>query len=201
MMNTIAKYFPETTARQLEQFAALEGIYGAWNACVNVVSRREIASGELFTRHILHSLALARVDGWGAVNSVVDVGTGGGFPAVPLAILFPGVSFTAVDSIGKKIRVVEEVARAAGLDNLTAVCSRVESLPGRWDRAVSRAVAPAATVLGWVWPRVASDVLLLKGGDLTVELAATGRPYSEFDVAQWFEDPFFETKKVIHFKK
>ncbi len=201
MMNAVSKYFPDVTTLQLEQFAALEGVYAEWNARINVVSRREIASGEFFTRHVLHSLAPARVGDWQPGMSVLDIGTGGGFPAIPLAILFPQVRFTAVDSIGKKIHVVQEVARAVGLDNLTAVQERVESLSVRWDRAVSRAVAPAATLLGWVWPRIGRDIVLLKGGDLTDELAATGRPYTEFNVSQWFDDPFFATKKVILFAK
>ncbi len=200
-MENLLRYFPGLTPRQLEQLAALEGLYAEWNARINVISRKEMAGGEFFVRHVLHSLALARIEGWEPGSSVLDVGTGGGFPAVPLAILFPEVRFTAVDSIGKKIRVVEEVTRAVGLDNLAALCGRVESLPGRWDRVVSRAVAPAATILGWVWPRVEGDMLLLKGGDLTAELAATGLNYESYNIADWFEDPFFETKKAIRFEK
>ncbi len=200
-MKTIKKYLPELTPRQLEQLAALEGLYAEWNARINVISRKEMAGEEFFVRHVLHSLALARIGEWPPGSSVLDVGTGGGFPAIPLAVIFPEVRFTAVDSIGKKIRVVEQVARAVGLENLTAVCARAENLPGRWDRVVSRAVAPAATVLGWVWDRVGCDVLLLKGGDLTAELAATGRDYETYNIADWFEDPWFETKKAIRFKK
>ncbi len=200
-MGNLLRYFPEVTARQQEQFVALEGVYAEWNARINVISRREMVSGEFFVRHVLHSLALARIGGWEPGSSVLDVGTGGGFPAVPLAVMFPQVRFTAVDSIGKKIRVVEEVARTVGLENLTAVCGRVESLPGRWDRVVSRAVAPAATVLGWVWGRVGRDVLLLKGGDLDAELDATGRKWEAWEIAEWFDDPWFETKKAIRFKK
>jgi 16S rRNA (guanine527-N7)-methyltransferase len=198
-MDEILKYFPGLTARQREQFAALEGLYSEWNARINVISRRETAGGEFYVRHVLHSLALARACDFAPGERVLDVGTGGGFPAVPLAILFPAVSFTAADSIGKKIRVVEEVARAVGLDNLAAVNARVEAIPGRWEWAVSRAVAPAATLLGWVWPRIERGVALLKGGDLAAELAATRRPYTEYNIADWFDDPFFETKKLIVF--
>jgi 16S rRNA (guanine527-N7)-methyltransferase len=219
-------YFPGLTARQMEQFAALEPLYAEWNARINVVSRKEMASGEFFTRHVLHSLAIARACEFSAGNRVVDVGTGGGFPAIPLAIMFPEVDFVAVDSIAKKIRVVDEIARAVGLTNLTTVCGRAENLPARrsdgtsssslsspssstpastptpaFDWAVSRAVAPAATVLDWVWSRVSRGVLLLKGGDLADELAATGRNYVSHNIADWFAEPFFETKKVIFVPK
>ncbi len=118
-----------------------------------------------------------------------------------MAIVFPEVHFTAVDSIGKKVRVVEEIARALGLENLTPVCGRVEGLAGRWDWAVSRAVAPARTLLDWVWPRIGRGALFLKGGDLAAELAETGRPYIERNISDWFDEDFFETKKVISFRK
>jgi 16S rRNA (guanine527-N7)-methyltransferase len=206
-VEVLLRYFPELTARQREQFAALEPLYTEWNARINVISRREMASGEFYTRHVLHSLAIARACGFADGTRVVDVGTGGGFPAIPLAIMFPGVRFTAVDSIAKKIRVVGEIARAIGLENLTPVCGRVETLTGSavgrpaFDFAVSRAVAPAATLLDWVWKNIDRGAVLLKGGDLTEELAATGRPYISHDIAEWFDDPFFETKKVIYIPK
>lgn len=184
------------------QFAALGELYGEWNARINVISRKEMASGEFYLRHVLHSLSIARVCSFVAGARVLDIGTGGGFPAIPLAIMFPEAHFTAVDSIGKKIRVVEEVAHAAGIENVTAVNARAENIPGTFDYAVSRAVAPAATLLGWVWNKVKSGgVVLLKGGDLAVELAETGRPYSEYAISEIFDEPFFETKKVIHISK
>jgi 16S rRNA (guanine527-N7)-methyltransferase len=204
-MDSILKYFPALTERQKEQFAALEALYAEWNARINVISRREMASGEFYTRHVLHSLAIARVCEFEAGARVLDIGTGGGFPAVPLAILFPSAHFTAVDSIAKKIRVVEEVARGIGLTNLTAVCGRVENVSGRFDYAVSRAVAPATTLLDWVWQKIErgqkgslpNGCMFLKGGDLAAELAETRRLYVESNIAEWFDDPFFETKKVI----
>jgi 16S rRNA (guanine527-N7)-methyltransferase len=201
-MELISKYFSTLTARQREQFAALEPLYAEWNARINVISRREMVSGQFCMRHVLHSLAIARVCGFHDGARVLDVGTGGGFPAIPLAILFPGVHFTAVDSIAKKIRVVDEIARAVGLTNLTPVCERVETLQNpaagtpAFDYAVSRAVAPTATLIGWVWPKVSRGMLLLKGGDLTEELAAAGRRYTSHNISDWFDDPFFETKKV-----
>lgn len=160
-----------------------------------------MTSGEFCTRHVLHSLVIAKICGFGHDARVLDIGTGGGFPAIPLAIMFPSARFTATDSIGKKIRVVEEVARAIELRNLDAVCGRVESIPGRWDYAVSRAVAPATMLLDWVWPKIGKGVLLLKGGDLAAELAATRRKYRQWNISELFDDPFFETKKVIFIPK
>ncbi|MDR2912276.1 MAG: 16S rRNA (guanine(527)-N(7))-methyltransferase RsmG [Alistipes sp.] len=208
-MEEILRYFPELTSRQREQLSALEGLYAEWNARINVISRREMAAGEFYTRHVLHSLAIARACSFGSGARVMDIGTGGGFPAVPLAIVFPEVHFVAVDSIGKKIRVVEEVVRGAGLTNVVPVCGRAESIRERFDYVVSRAVAPAATLTGWAWDSIergragslANGMLLLKGGDLDEELVATGRRWSEFAISQWFEEDFFETKKVIYIEK
>ncbi len=208
-MEPVLRYFPNLSARQMEQFAALEALYAEWNARINVISRREMASGEFYTRHVLHSLAIARVCTFEAGARVLDIGTGGGFPAVPLAIMFPEAHFMAVDSIAKKIRVVEEVARGAGLTNLTAVCGRVENISGRFDYAVSRAVAPAATLLDWVWSKIErgrkgsllNGCILLKGGDLAAELAETGFSYTGYNVSEFFSEPFFETKKVIYIEK
>jgi 16S rRNA (guanine527-N7)-methyltransferase len=205
----IVGYFPDLTGRQTEQLAALGELYAEWNARINVISRREAASGEFYTRHVLHSLSIARACSFSAGARVIDVGTGGGFPAVPLAILFPEAHFTAVDSIGKKIRVVEEVVRGAGITNLTPVCGRAEDVAGKFDYAVSRAVAPARTLLGWVWPLIergragslAAGMVMLKGGDLDAELAETGLPYLSWSISQWFSEGFFETKKVIYIEK
>ncbi len=227
-VDVILKYFPELTERQKTQFAALGELYREWNARINVISRKEIgdaeagttADGQFYLRHVLHSLAIARVCSFVAGARVLDIGTGGGFPAIPLAIMFPEAHFTAVDSIGKKIRVVEEVARGAGICNVTALNARAENVPGRFDYAVSRAVAPAATLLRWVWDKIGADarqvvagqtsgktgslpggILLLKGGDLAAELAETGRTYREWNISEWFDEGFFETKKVVYIEK
>jgi 16S rRNA (guanine527-N7)-methyltransferase len=201
MITSIVKYFPTLTKRQKEQFAALEALYAEWNARINVISRREMVLGEFLVRHVLHSLAIARVCNFEAGESILDVGTGGGFPAVPLAIMFPEAHFMAVDSIAKKIHVVEEVSRGVALENLTAVCARAENLPEQYDYSVSRAVAPAATLLNWVWPKTKRGILLLKGGDLAAELAETKKPYTEYNISEWFDEPFFETKKIIRITK
>ena len=201
------KYFPELTERQREQFAALYPLYEEWNAKINVVSRKDFES--LYLKHILHSLAIAKACHFDDGARIVDVGTGGGFPTVPLAIMFPSAHFTAVDSIGKKIRVVEEVAKGAGIANITPLNARAEDVPGRFDYAVSRAVTDAATLLKWVWPKLergrkgtlANGVILLKGGDLAEELAATGRRCRVWNITEWFGEEFFATKKVIYFEK
>lgn len=158
-----------------------------------------------YTRHVLHSLAIARVCPFRDGARVIDIGTGGGFPGIPLAIMFPGADFTLTDSIGKKIMVVSEVAKALGLRNVTLLNARVESVPGEFDYAVTRAVAETSTLIGWVWNKIATGqkggmangMLCLKGGDLTEELGRTGKKYEEFDIGKMFQDPFFETKKVI----
>lgn len=206
-MEHILKYFPQLTARQRQQFGALYELYGEWNARINVVSRKDFDG--LYLKHILHSLAIAKACSFDDGARIIDIGTGGGFPAVPLAILFPDAHFTAVDSIGKKILVAAEVAKAAGIGNLTAVNMRAEEVAGRFDYAVSRAVTDAATLIKWIWPKIErgqkgslrSGMLLLKGGDLSEELAAAGRKYTSFDISDWFDEEFFATKKVIYIEK
>lgn len=203
----ILKYFPDITPRQREQFEVLGTLYREWNERINVISRKDME--HLYTRHILHSLAIAKACQFEAGARIVDIGCGGGFPSVPLAILFPEVEFTAVDSIGKKIRVVEGVKEGAGITNLTARNCRAEQLDEKFDYVVSRAVTEMAKFMPWAWPllrrgvkgTLPNGILYLKGGELAEELAATRRRWDLYDISAWFEDEFFETKRVVYTKK
>ena len=206
MIEVITKYF-DLTERQIEQFRALDALYREWNARINVISRKDIDS--LYINHILHSLAIAKVCAFAPGARILDIGCGGGFPTIPLAILFPEAKFTAVDSIGKKIKVVEAVAEGAGIKNVRAIHARVESLPDSFDYVVSRAVAQTSVLMDWSWNKIArggcgtqpAGMLLLKGGDLDEELTTAGRKNQVFDIPEWFEEPFFETKKVVFIPK
>lgn len=206
-MELIDKYFPGLTDTQRRQFAALYGLYADWNAKINVISRKDFE--QLYLRHVLHSLSVAKVCTFDDGARVLDVGCGGGFPSVPLAILFPGAQFTAADSIRKKITVVEGVASALGLQNLCPRCVRVETLAERYDYVVSRAVTAMPEFVGWVWTRIErgqrgslpNGILYLKGGDLAEELALTGKKWYVYDIPRFFEEEFFETKKVVYTPK
>ena len=203
----ITKYFPDITERQKQQFESLGALYEEWNARINVVSRKDME--HLYTRHILHSLAIAKVCQFEAGARVVDIGCGGGFPSVPLAIMFPEVEFVGCDSIAKKIRVVEGIKTGAGIDNLTAVNSRAEQLGQRFDYVVSRAVTEMARFMPWAWPllqkgqkgTLPNGILYLKGGELAEELAATRRHWDLYDIRTMFDDEFFDTKRVVYTKK
>lgn len=203
----ILKYFPDITPRQREQFELLGKLYEEWNARINVVSRKDME--HLYTRHILHSLAIAKVCRFEAGARVVDIGCGGGFPSVPLAIMFPEVEFVGVDSIAKKIRVVEGIKAGANIDNLTAINSRAEQLGEKFDYVVSRAVTEMARFMPWAWPllhkgqrgTLPNGILYLKGGDLAEELAATRRHWDLYDIRTMFDDEFFDTKRVVYTKK
>ena len=203
----IIKHFPDITERQKQQFESLGALYEEWNARINVVSRKDME--HLYTRHILHSLAIAKVCQFEAGARVVDIGCGGGFPSVPLAIMFPEVEFVGCDSIAKKIRVVEGIKAGAGIDNLTAVNSRAEQLGQMFDYVVSRAVTEMARFMPWAWPllrkgqrgTLPNGILYLKGGELAEELAATRRHWDLYDIRTMFDDEFFDTKRVVYTKK
>ena len=200
----IKRYFPEITEQQEAQFEALGALYEEWNTRINVVSRKDME--HLYTRHILHSLAIAKVCQFEAGAKVIDIGCGGGFPSVPLAILFPEVEFVGVDSIGTEIRVVEGVRDGAKIENLRALNCRAESVGEKFDYVVSRAVTEMARFMPWAWPllrkgergTLPNGVLYLKGGELAEELAATRRHWDIYDIRTMFDDEFFETKKVVY---
>ncbi|PQA53003.1 16S rRNA (guanine(527)-N(7))-methyltransferase RsmG [Siphonobacter curvatus] len=204
-MEIIKKYFPDLTPRQEEQFGQLGELYRFWNEQINVVSRQDVDN--LYERHILHSLGIAKVMPFKPMTEILDVGTGGGFPGVPLAILFPDSQFHLVDSIGKKIRVVEEVSKAIGLTNLRAEQKRAELVPAAaYDFIVSRAVTRLKPFYGWVKTKVHKNqfndlkngILYLKGGDLTEELQELGKKTTVYELSDYFTEEFFETKKVVY---
>ncbi len=202
----ISKYFT-LTAEQQHQMEALGALYTEWNAKINVVSRKDI--DELYVRHVLHSLAIAKVCDFAAGAKVCDIGCGGGFPTIPLAIMFPEVEFTAVDSIGKKITVVREIASALGLTNVTPINARIEAVKGEFDYVVSRAVTDMKTLKGWALPKLRSGqagslpngMIVLKGGDLAEEIAQARLRCDIHRIGEWFEEEFFETKQVIYARK
>lgn len=202
-LELILKYFPELSEDQQQKFSLLQELYQDWNLKINVVSRKDI--DELYLRHVLHSLGIAKVQAFKPGASILDVGTGGGFPGIPLAILFPETRFHLVDSIGKKIKVVEEVTEGLGLQNLTATNARVEEIGGYYDFIVSRAVAVMPTFEYWVRGKIAKQskhelgngILYLKGGDLSEELADYPKA-TIYNLSDYFEEDFFETKKVVH---
>ena len=199
----IFKYFPNLTEEQRNQFIQLESLYQDWNTKINVVSRKDI--DELYLRHVLHSLGIAKMQEFLPGTSVLDVGTGGGFPGIPLAILFPETRFTLVDAIGKKIKVVEEVVQGLELTNVVTKNQRVEELKDQYDFIVSRAVAAMPTFVHWVRDRIKkksvherkNGILYLKGGDLTEELMDY-RTAQIFDLTDFFSEDFFETKKIVY---
>ncbi|MBO4768851.1 MAG: 16S rRNA (guanine(527)-N(7))-methyltransferase RsmG [Bacteroidales bacterium] len=201
-MKTLEKYFPNLTPLQKERFAALDALYRDWNAKINVISRKDIDS--LYLHHVLHSLAIAKAVSFGAGENVLDVGTGGGFPGIPLAILFPETKFTLCDSIGKKIKVASAVAEALNLENVECVNARVETLPGQYDYIVSRAVTNMADFYGWIKGRFRRQVICLKGGEVEEELAfcrsrhhLAAKLITVCDVPMWFDENYFEGKKMV----
>ena len=202
-MDEIQKYFPYLTDIQKEQFAKLDFLYHDWNAKINVISRRDI--DELYTKHILHSLGIAKVIKFEPGTFVLDVGTGGGFPGIPLAILFPETRFYLIDVIAKKIKVVQAVVDALELKNVKAEQIRAELVKGDFDFIVSRAVTNMPDFVSWIKDKIKkkskhelrNGILYLKGGDLTEELKDFPKA-TEYNLSDFFEDEFFETKKVVH---
>jgi 16S rRNA (guanine527-N7)-methyltransferase len=203
-MQNILKYFPALTPKQVEQFSSLGPLYGLWNQRINVISRKDIEN--LYLHHVLHSLALSRIIRFNPGAIIIDAGTGGGFPGIPLAILFPDVQFMLVDSIAKKTRVVETIAREISLSNCTVKNMRLETLVDRADFVVCRAVAEIPTLYGWVKKNIISGgnhslkngLFALKGGYLTHELKPMGKQVQVFNLSDYFDEPFFETKKVVY---
>ncbi len=203
-MELIEKYFPGLDDSQRERFRLLKDAYTEWNARINVISRKDIDS--LYLKHVLHSLAIARVCRFDEQAEVLDVGCGGGFPSVPLAIMFPRVRFTSVDSIGKKITVVRGVCEGAGIDNVDARNVRVEQIGEKFDYAVSRAVTEMPAFVKWVRGKIErgrrgtldNGILYLKGGDLTEEMLRTRRTWHQYDISDYFDEEFFSTKKVVY---
>jgi 16S rRNA (guanine527-N7)-methyltransferase len=202
-MDIILKYFPDLSENQIAQFSKLEELYAFWNAQINVISRKDIE--ELQVRHVLHSLGIAKIQAFKSGTHILDVGTGGGFPGIPLAILFPETHFHLVDSIGKKIKVVKEIAMALDLKNVKAEAIRAEEVKGEFDFIVSRAVTNMDEFVKWTRNKIAkkqkhelkNGILYLKGGDLTEELQHFPKARL-FNLTDYFEDEFFETKKVVH---
>ncbi|MFO7997352.1 MAG: 16S rRNA (guanine(527)-N(7))-methyltransferase RsmG [Bacteroidales bacterium] len=203
-MENLKKYFPELGLQQVEQLAMLYGIYGEWNARINVISRKDMEF--FYTRHVLHSLSVMKVISFRPWTTILDVGTGGGFPGIPLAICFPDCEFLLVDSIGKKIMVVSDVASRLGLKNVNTLQARAETLEGRFDFVISRAVTALPKFMKWVAgkvePRGFNDipngVLYLKGGDIEGELAGLSMHVREYPLNRFFSEDFFETKKLVH---
>ena len=199
----IFRYFEKLEEEQKRQLKELEALYQDWNMKINVVSRKDI--DELYLRHVLHSLGIAKIQSFNEGSEILDVGTGGGFPGIPLAILFPETQFTLVDAIGKKIKVVQEVIDGLQLENVRAIHSRVEDLDGQYDFIVSRAVAAMPTFVHWTKGKIKKNstherrngILYLKGGDLSEELKEYATAQT-FDLKEHFTEDFFETKKVVY---
>jgi len=204
LVNLITKYFPKLTETQQQQFAALQNLYEHWNLQINVISRKDIDL--LYERHVLHSLGIAKVINFKPKTSIMDVGCGGGFPGIPLAILFPESNFYLVDSIGKKIKVVNEVSSALGLKNVRAEQKRAEEVKEKFEFVISRAVTESSVFYRWVQNKISkkqfnslpNGILFLKGGDLTEEFLEFKKRVVFYDLKDFFTEDFFETKKVVY---
>jgi 16S rRNA (guanine527-N7)-methyltransferase len=204
--NLILSYFPELSSKQIDQFSKLQELYVHWNEQINIISRKD--TDNFYERHVLHSLGIAKVIQFNKDTKIMDVGTGGGFPGIPLAILFPDCDFLLVDSIGKKIKVVNEVAHELGLKNVRGLHERAEKVDGTFDFVVSRAVTQMPEFITWVKSKVSktsknsipNGILYLKGGDLSEEMKTVKQWNKEYKLKDFFEGEFFETKKVVYVK-
>ena len=208
-MNSVAlilKYFPDLSELQIEQFSRLEELYTLWNSQINVISRKD--TDNFYERHVLHSLGIAKIMSFTDNSDILDIGTGGGFPGIPLAILFPKCNFTLVDSIGKKIKVVNEVAKALELSNVIGIHARAEEIKTKFDFIVSRAVTAMPSFITWIDKKFKKEnknplpngVLYLKGGDLMEEMSSIKKHYQFHDLNKIYQEEFFETKKVVYLK-
>ena len=203
-MDIIKKYFSTITDLQAEQFAQLEGLYNDWNSKIHVISRKDIQN--LYEHHVLHSLGIAKIVNFRDGTNIMDLGTGGGFPGIPLAILFPNVSFHLVDSIGKKVRVANEVATALGLKNVRFSHARAEEIKDKYDFVVTRAVMPMVDLVKVARKNIQKEqhnalpngIIALKGGELNSEIASMRDISTVWDLGDYFEEEFFKTKKVVH---
>lgn len=206
-MDLIRTYFPDLTDVQLEQLSSLPKLYAEWNSQINVISRKDIQSLE--ERHILHSLAIAKFIHFTPGSRILDIGTGGGFPGIPLAIYFPECHFTLCDSIAKKMKVVDGIVEALDLTNVETHVGRAEKIEGKFDFIVSRAVAPLPELLKWTYNKISKDKknvlrngwICLKGGDLVEEASNTGKDFQILPIKTWFREEFFETKRIVHVKR
>ena len=203
-MDIIKKYFPDITELQAEQFAQLEALYNEWNAKINVISRKDIQN--LYEHHVLHSLGIAKIINFRSGTNVMDLGTGGGFPGIPLAILFPEASFHLVDSIGKKVKVATEVANAIGLKNVRFSHARAEEIKDQYDFVVTRAVMPMVDLVKVARKNIQKEqrnalpngIIALKGGELDGEIASMRNIATVWELSDFFEEEYFTTKKVVH---
>ena len=202
-MDLLERYFPNLTATQKQQFAALGALYSEWNAKINVISRKDIDN--FYEHHVLHSLAIAKAVQFAPGTRVLDIGPGGGFPGVPLAIMFPETQFLLVDSVGKKLKVIDDIAKRIGLTNVQTQHERAENIAGQFDFVTSRAVTRLNEAWGWVANKIATErhnalpngLLYLKGGDITAELPSAVQ-VSRYELSDWFSEPYFSEKALVH---